>query len=409
MSRKRIYIQPFKPDGTYAAWIDVTKDVDASKLGSITQALDVSDYDVGVYTNSAVGLTLLNNRGLYSDIANAGTIFAYKRADSQVKITWDLSNHDYFAGVSKSDDVQGVEVVVYQGLLNDDGTVMQLTGQDITFQVLGYDSIFDKTLAPAWSTSAPPAANDAQTLLKSLLTSANAQTTQPLLTLDLTQINPQNNVVWDDLTVFDNKTCREALNTLLEGSNSVLYLQLTTPIVSARTASVSVLKNFYGPGSSLGPENIVDIQDIRTGLNRTFNYLTWTNAATLSTDGGSTSQYGIRKKDLGIDGITNGAKRQGILDAIRAEFAFPKQELTLITPITYDTLALPLLAQVAIDFPPVPVASEILAVYGSAQYGIAQYPVNVSAFIILLIDTFKVIGMAVDLVANTVTFNLRRV
>lgn len=408
MARRRVYFMPFLPNGTYGAWTEVTQDIDASTLGAISRALDISDYDIGVYTNSAVAVSLRNEHGKYSDINSPNTIFALKRGDSQVKITWDQADWDFFAGVSRVGEIQGQEVVIYQGLLNDDSTVMQLTGQEISFNILGYESILDRTLAPDW-VATPPADNHASTLIKSLLPAANLGVTVPLLTIDNTQINPGNDVIWDDLTVFANQTCREALNTILEGSNSVLFINGTTPVVSARTPSGSVLKTFYGPGSSLGPENIIDIQDVQSGLNRTFNYVTWTDTTLVSLDAGSVSTYGIRKKDLAIDGITNPPKQQSVLDSIRTEFASPKQEFKLLTPLTYDALSLPLLSKIAIDFPLVPIQSQGSALYEVAQYEVDSYPIEISSFQVLLSETYKVIGMDVDAVADNITFYLRRI
>lgn len=411
MSRRRVYILPFLPSGVYAAtWIDVTKDVVQDSLGAIQLKLDVSDYDIGVYTNSSIALALKNNTGVYSDVGNISSIFGYKRSDSLVKITWDLADTDYTAGVSTSYDIQGHETTIFEGLLNDDSTVMQLADQDISFNILGLETIFDRVLAPNW-VSSPPVDNKCSTLIKALLAAANAGITQPVFSIDNAQIVPANDVLFDDLSVFANKTCKEALDSLLLASNSVLYMggtSLTTPIVSGRTPSATVLKTFYGPGSVLGPENILDIQDIRTGLNRTFNFVTWTGTALFSQDATSVAQYGIRKKEIQIAGLTNSTKQQSVLDALRTEFASPKQEFKLITPITYDVLALPLLAKISIDFPLVSIGTT-LPLYEVAQYEVDSYPAEISSFQILTSETYKVLGVDVDTVANNATFYLRRI
>lgn len=408
MARIRVYITPFLPNGSYGVRQEVTRDVDSRSLGTISRALDVSDYDIGVYTNSAISLSLRNDHGKYSDIGSEDTIFQYKRSDSLVDITWDFSDWDYFAGISLSNEIQGVEVTIYQGLLNDDSTVMQLNGQDIGFNVLGYESILDRNASPDWVGS-PPVDNKASTLIKGILAAANTGVSVPIFTIDNTQIVPSNDVIWDDLSVFTNKTCRESLDVLLEGSNSVLYMNGTTPVVSARTSSAAVLKTFFGPGSVLGPENIIDIQNIRSGLNRTFNYLTWTNTTLLSSDVSSITQYGVRKKDISIDGITGSTKQQSILDSIRGEFSTPKQEFKIVTPIGYDALALPLLAKVTIDYPLVSVSSENVAKYEVAQYEIDVYPTDISSFTLGVSETYKAIGMEIDPIGATVTYSLRRI
>lgn len=412
MARIRVYIKPFTPAGAYASsWTEVTRDVVADSIGQIQRKLDVNEFDVGVYTNSAISFSLRNDQGLYSDVGTIYSIFSYKRADSLVKITWDQADWDFFAGTSQVGEIQGGEVIVYQGLLSDESTVMGLTDQQVSFDVLGFEAVFNRVLAPNW-VSSPPADKKASTLLKAAIAAGNAGITQPVLTIDNTQIVPGNDVSWDDLSVFANKTCKEVIDTVLLASNSVLYLggaSGTTPIVSGRVASVSVLYSFYGPGSSAGPENIVDVQDITTGINRTFNFLTWKATALSSQDATSLSTYGVRKKEISIDGITTGATQQSVIDSIRTEFANPKQEFKLVTPIGYGSLGLALLSRIAIDFPQVPVDASGASLYGVAQYGTDVYGAVLSSFLIQTSEPYKVIGSDVDLTGAKITFYLRRI
>ena len=129
MARRRVYIAPFLPDGSgYDAFRDVTSDVEFSSLGAITSTLDVSDYDIGIFTNSSMSINLQNSFGLYSDVSNDNSIFQFKRGDSLVKITWDLSDYPFFPGISKPGEIAGGEIEVFRGLLNDDATVLQLNG-----------------------------------------------------------------------------------------------------------------------------------------------------------------------------------------------------------------------------------------------------------------------------------------
>jgi hypothetical protein len=409
MARCRVYIQPFTPQGLYSGqWIEVTNDVRLDGLGPIQQKLDVSEYDVGVYTNSGTSLVLRNDHGRYSDVGYAESIFQVKRSDSLVRITWDLADYDYEAGASTSDGILGNEVDVFVGLLNDDSTVMNFRDQSISFNVLGRESIFDRTLSVDFI-AVPPADNKASTLLGLLISNVNSQLSAPVLTIDLSKVTPGNDIIWDDLTQFQNATTKTAINLLLQASNSVLYLNVATPVISARSESAAILYNFYGPASNLGPENIDDIQNIRSGMNRTFNFVTWANTALFSQDVSSIQKLGIRKKELSISGVTTTGTQQSILDSIKTEFFSPKQEFELFTPVIWGTLDLPLLAKVSIDFPQVPVSSENLPIYDVAQYGSALYPSVLTSFQILPSETYKIIGRNVDLVKGVVQFSMRRV
>lgn len=613
MSRFRCYINPFNLNGTaYSGWVEVTKDVMWQNMGTLTAQLDVSDYDIGVFTNSGLTIDFTNYRGKYGDVGAQGTIFNWTRGNSQIKITYDEANEPFQAGFSHVGAVQGQEMTLYQGLINDVSTTMQISDQSIEFQVLGYESILGAvTIDPNWGqvlyglgeppngniaqvdtleiltadgahtytgtvagsawsygpTGGSPAPADiaagiqgvlaglvptimtptvasnlitmtayvpgaaftnvctdgdlalttdvqadlitlssvianhlysgsikgyawtylsgatpsttsvaagistamnaviggsgilsaatgatievdgspgdpfsnvfadtgvqitpitaisqqgwsSQQLVKRIMAIAAAQTPGNLVfTIDDTQLNPGpggDSIVqnWDAVDSFPTQTLTAALDSILTTESSVLYMNGTTPVVSARTPTADVGHTFCGPTSLLGPEDIVDMQDISSGLNRVFNYATWAVSSTdvqVAQSPTSMAKYGARVKQISpIDGITTDATIDAILANVTNEFANPKQELTLYAPMNYETIPQGLLARVAIDFPLVPINSS-LPLYGVAQYGVDQYPINVSNFTLDTSINFKVIGLGYDLTNKQIQFSLRRI
>lgn len=414
MARKRVYIKPFLSDGTYGNWVDVSDDVYTGQLATINQQLDNSDYDIGIFTNSGVGLQLRNDSGKYSDVGQPYSIFLTRRADSLVKFTWNLADFDHFAGLSQADDFLGNEVVVFTGIINDDSSTMDAPNdQPIQFQVLGFESIFDRVPAPNWA-GTPPSDNKCSTLIKAILAQVAAYgSVGSNIVPDNSQVNPGNDVAFDVLTSFVNQTCKEALTNILTACDSVLYFNGNTPVVSARTPGAVVQKHFYGPASSAGRENIITITNIFSGLNKTFNYVTWTDGNNpptineISQDQSSVAALGARKKNVTVPGITTLATVDSIIAAIKTEFANPKQELILKTPIEYSTLALALLNKVDIDFPLVPVGQQPL--YGVAIYGVDQYPITLSAFSVDTTTPYKILGIEVDLAGDCINFTLRKI
>lgn len=414
MGRRRVYINPFNAAGNaYTGWVDVSDDTIEKSIGTVTRKLDLSDYDVGVFSNSNVSLRLKNAHGKYSDVDAVTSIFDYKRADSKVKITWDPAEYPLVAGFGMVGDVVSGETILFEGLLNDDSTVMRLNDQTISFQLLGYESILDRVLIDSTWAGSLPADNKASTMIKRILAIAAASTSAAVLTVDNARIVPAYDAVWNDITVFTNKTGREAINDILTAANSVLYMDGTTPVVSARTAGALAAFTFYGPASTLGPENISDIRDISVGLNRTINTVTWrteenpptVNLSSIDTD--SVTRYGTRKKNVTLDGISTTATQQAIIDAIRTEFSSPKQELVLVTPMNVSTLGIKLLDRILIDYPLIPISPEF-ALYGSATYGVDSYALEVSTFVIDTASPYKVIGIDLDLQNNQISLNLRR-
>jgi len=383
-------------------------------LGSLSRRLDISDFDIGVFTTSSIGIELINSGGDYSDVDAIGSIFFFKRADSKFRLTWDPADQDYVAGFARSDDVLHHEFTLFEGVLSDEATVMQMRSQTINFDVLGYEAILDRALIDVTWGGSLPSDYKASTLLKRALAMAAAASSVAVLTIDNGQINPSNDVTFDSIDSFTNQTVREAVNTILTASNSVLRMSGTTPVVSGRTAGATSVKTFYGPASLLGPENILDLQDVSSGLNRTFNVVTWTDSANPPTvnlssiDTDSQTKYGTRKKNVTLDGITTTGTQQSVIDAIRTEFANPKQELTLVTAMAPDSLVINLLDRVLIDFPLIPISPDP-SLYGTAIYGVSEYATEVSTFVIDTASPFKVIGIDLDARQNQVSLNLRRV
>lgn len=410
MSRVRIYLMPFQESGEYQAdWLDVSDDVDKNSLGSIRRTLENSDFDLGLLTNSSFSLTLRNDHGKFSEVGEVNSIFLYKRSDTRVKITWDFADEPFHSYNTSPFSPVGDETMVFEGLLSDESSTMGMRDQTINFDVLGYEAILDRIQTPDW-VGTPPASNFVSELLNSLLSAVIASPlASPLFVNDLGFIDPFEDPEFDDLTVFENKTARESLAMLLNASNSIIFIDAGIFKVQGRVASEAIVANFNGQGSDRGPENIIDLKEIRSGLNRTFNFFTWRATALFSSDVSSISRLGIRKKEIAIDGITTGATQQLILDSYRTEFANQKQELILETPITQALLALKPLDQVSLDVPHVSTQIEQLATYEISRYGTAVYPTVISAFQVLPTDTFKVLGLEFNLKTDSLILKLRRI
>lgn len=403
MARVRVYLKPFDDAGQYTDWIEVTSDVPENGLGPIRQKLDVNEYDLGIYSNSAVSLTLRNDHGKYSDVGNIDSIFHYKRAESLVKITWDIANHDFVAGVSMAEELLSQEEVLFTGILNDESAAMGIQDQLLKFQVLGREAILERLLVPYADIANEDLASE---IILACLSQAGVTS---LLTVDAPNIDPGTDVEIDDVSVLQNLTVKEALNKLLLVTNSVLYVQGDAVYVTGRTPPADPGYYFYGQASESGRENIIDISNIKTGLNRMFNFVTWADTALSSENGSTLSKYGYRKKEVSFDGITNNTTKQAVLDAIRTEFGDLKQEFELKTPIGYDVLALPILDRVSIDYPQPAVSNDELPLYEVALYGEAIYPKTLSSFVILPSEHYKITGRAIDAVAGEVTFSMRRI
>jgi len=228
-----------------------------------------------------------------------------------------------------------------------------------------------------------------------------------LLTYADANILPGTDAVVDLVAEFENETVKSVFDTLLLVSNSVLYLDGDTIKVKNRNFAATSTHTFYGQASNDGIENIDKISKIKNGVARVINLLKWEDTGISSNDQTSGENFGIRKKDIKVDGITTNATRQTILDNIRDEFKDSKQEFELKTEMNYTTLLLAELDKVTVDYPPIPFTVEgNLALIDIAIIDVDQIAGIVSNFEINKVD-YGIMGFKINMQTESITFSLR--
>lgn len=407
MARWRVYVKPFDVAGNYVdEFVEVTSDV--VTLGAPRMGIDNTEFDVGVIKNSGFQVTLRNDHGKYSDVTELRSIFASTRKNSLIKITWDIRDYDLICGFFQvGKEPLGGEYVVFEGLIYEVTSASDIDKQQATFSVLGFDALLEEITVPFSSISNGDSISDV------LLACLDQAPFNERVTVSAANINPSNDPALDDISGLENKTVGSVLREILLLANSVLYIKSGVVYVSARDASATNQKTFYGP-ASLSLENIINIPKYRDGMNRVFNFWTWANTALFARDTSSVDDYGVRKKEISSDLIADGStsKVQAVLDANRDEFSFPKIELELETPIWYDVLTLNILDKVNIDYPTIniPFDGGDLPRYGQNVYdGTARYPFEQWSLTISADTSFKILSKKLDIKKHTITFLLREV
>ena len=405
MSQPRVYIKPFDVSGDYeSSFTNITKDT--LKVSKIQQELDNTEYDIGIYRNSSLKLTLRNDHGRYLNVESSKSIFNFKRADSIFKVTWDRNSTPLICGFLHCGNFMlGKEVDLYEGLLTDVSGTSNIDDQEISFNILGYESLFSRVEVPYATIS------NGDLTSSVIYDCLNQSKITDLLTVDAGNISLSTDQTIDDKSSLENETVEDALAELLKISNSVLYIKDKTIYVQARTPSASVQYNFYGQASNNGIENVINIKNYRDGVNRLYNYFTWEDTNLVQSDSTSINLFGIYKKTISSDLITDTTKRNNILSDYLAEFKDIKAELELETKLDLSTYSLFQLDKVTIDYPTVYFSADDNAVprYGLATYGSATYPFGQYSLTITDDVEFKILSRSINIEKNTVTFKLREV
>lgn len=410
MSKLHVYLKPFDTTGAYESdWTEVTKDVDVQGIGTLTQQLDNTEYDVGIFRNSNLRLKLRNDHGRYIEAGEIGSIFKHKRADTKVKITWEPGDESLICGFFSPGPgaVLSEEVEVFKGLLDDKAAKTDADKQDIQFTVFGQEILFEREITPYASIS------NGDSFESVIYTLLNQSSITDHLTVSAGNISCGINETIDDKSDLENQTVKEALEDILLPSNSVLYIENDTVYVSPRTAGATLEHTFYGQGSDDGTENILELKNHRTGHNRVLNYWTWKDTTLKSSDSSSVTTNGTSKKEIELSLVSSGstAKIQNILDSLKDEFKNPKAEMDLSATLNIDTLALFLLDRVSIDYPTIVLAkeNENIPIYGIAVYGEDSYPIEVSSLTIPSTDRFKIMARKINFKKETIEFSVREI
>jgi hypothetical protein len=405
----RVYVLPFINDFEYSSeWLEITEDV--ISVGDIQMGVDNAEFDIGTVRNSSVKVTLRNDNGRYTASDNLKSIFRFKRKDVLSRITFDRRAKPLRCGFFlPGREILSEEILLFDGVIREIDTKSGIKAQQIEIGVMGFESLLDSQPVPYSSV------NGSGTYAQAIYTCLNTPPFNALVSVDPSKIvTGLPSLELDTKVELENKTIGEILSGLLLDSKSVFFLRNGEAIVSPRTATDDVKKEFFGQASVSGIENILDIPNYRDGVNRVKNYWTWAETVALQQDSSSVSTYGVQKKELSSETIltTSTSKINSILASYLTDFRDPRRELELLTPLDPSTISLNILDKVTVDYPTVyvPADNNVLPRYGLDAYGFSRYPFGKWD---LQIDpqttSFKIMGKKISTSRNIVTLRLREI
>lgn len=401
-----VYLSYPIPDG-YSEFIDITEDVLESSLGAIKQKLESDDFDVGKITFDNIALTLRNEEATYSEASNPTSIFTIKRDQSIIKIDWAINSYGHSCGNSPCGlTFLSYSKTIFKGLLEENSAEFDVSTQNITFKVLGLDSIINKESTPFSSLSV---LDDANTLVYKILNQVNIT---KFLTVDLVNIDCKNNEIMDTIAPLEGTNCLEALQEILFVANSIMFVRDDVIYIKGRTETPDSKFTFYGPSSNEGIENIASISEYGIGLNRTWNLWQWEGTTIQVSFADSIDTYGVRKKVVKSELITNSGKISTILNSYLNEFGFPKTELTLTVPMYTPIANLGFLDKINIDFPSevLPTVDELASKYNQAKYD-SGYKYNrvINSLFISISKNWKILNRSIKIRKQEIEFKIREV
>lgn len=425
MATWRVYISPQDEDGIYLDYVNVTDLLLANGIGKIKRRTESNEYDVGTASYDSVALKLNNSEGKFSKAPSINTIFPYIREGALVKVSYLFGEYAPICGIAVAGvDVLGPEYVAFEGLLTEKNIKQNVIDDTITMSVLGKESYFDNYESSIANIT------DASLISEAIYNLLNVGSAYSLFDIDLSNINPTLDTplssINSDATLeyLTEQTAKEAVDLLLESSNSVMYIENNVLYVTNRYASTEFKYQFYGQAATLGIENIQNISDYKSGVSRTFNFWKWDDTTLTAKELSSIATNGVLKhEDIDFEATTIPSARQLLLNSYRDEFSFPKVEMKLTTPVILPVLELLLFDKVSIDYPniPVPVGLGNIPIWGTSSmtwqdeddFDQAKpffvWPEGLFNIEISPNQEWKIIGIDLDTSKDLATFELREV
>lgn len=332
-----VFIKRRLSDGTYESdWIDISRLVSRSGLGSISRKLDSDDFDVGIFTLGNVRLSFDNRSGAFNQPYDSRSLWAAfeSRHLTKVKIEAGYLN----------DDGERITEEAFVGFL-DERTVTVAANDAVSVTLLAIDSVFSTLSVSPGALSGAVDASEAIYILCS-----RGEVLEHITVLE-SNINPANDIEIDDPDEYDSRKLNDVLNEILLLSNSVMYVDADGNLIVRNREHSNLASFVFYSGSSDGSDNIYAIDEFSSGRHRVKNAWYWegTNLSAVS-DSHHLTRYGVTRRTMSADAVTDSSVRQSIIDALHAEWQFPKMELSIETD--YLASELDLLDTVRVDIQP---------------------------------------------------------
>ena len=315
----RVFITPVKQytrgsGMVYADEFEATEWLANSGNSIITQGVDISKTEIGAYYFGEMSLSFINIGGEFNNpypIADSRSFFPWRGRDqAKVRIDYELD------GVSKT---------VFRGLVADEVTSLNVTGNKIKIRVTSLDSVLRKAPVSGGVVANGILISDA---IKNILSRPYVTT---VLNYDAANITVPNDITVDDVSFLFTKTAKEALDLLLLAGAAVLFTDSTgNVIVKGRDANDNTPHALYGDYDLLERSNIISVE-ARSGLAETYNQLVIGEST--YKDDGLIFEQGLRKKELtNLDKLFSSLEaRERIMQTLVSVFSKPKETLELET------------------------------------------------------------------------------
>lgn len=395
-TRYRVYMTPRVSQYGYGTEIEVTDHITFDGINQIKRAIDSQDYEIGVYFYGDLELIGSNDNGYFNDETDLRSVFyPFSRDLAKARVVFENTAGD---------------TITYYGLVQDAATRVDALNETVTFRVLSLDSIINTTQIAGGTVAS---GINVKTAILAIL---NQAAISSVLTILEANINPEVIFTIDLGDAFDDTQTQDALNQLLVASNSIMKITSSGVVtITSRAANNVAALNLYGPYDELRRQNVINIQNYNSGLQRMFTSVAITDgtgAVTVFDNIALAQTYGYNQSAIEFDFLSDAGNIALVGKAILAEFSSPKVEMEIEVP-TSIAKNLDLMDLISVNWPlrVTPTIGKMMPVIGTAVIGNSAYPLpnkNGSLYVLPNV-AFKIIEIDQDPNTFTTILKLRQI
>jgi hypothetical protein len=312
-----IFLKRRRADGSYDPdWLDISRELNGTIGGNVRNSIDSQDYDIGIFREDNVTLSFNNRNGRFNDVEDSRSFWAAYDSRHQSKIRIDYGYLD--------DEGEKVGGLVYTGLIDDRS--VRISGDDqVSVTVLSRQSVFQNLAVAGGTFDSPVLASQALEIILTRTEVLEQFNIDPLL------IDPDIDYLIDDPSKYNGQKLNQAINDILFFTNSVGFVDENDYfVVRGRRIGNAIKHKFYSnPEYSVQKDNVLEVRGMTSGRHRIKNLIEWSEVQAKSIPYDLT-RYGVTRKSVSTDSITNLATRQQIVDRILEEWQYPKDEFEIV-------------------------------------------------------------------------------
>lgn len=342
-----VYISPLISPNKFGEEVRATDYLASNGLGNIEATIDNSDFAVGVFSYTFMGIKFLNYDNTLSAPEFSESIFSYKRDGSQVRVVF--GNYEFTGLISEASSKA------------DDDT--------LDIKIISLESIIDKTSVPFGVFSDGIMASRAIEII------LNRPIITNILNIESFNINLDLDFPIDNVIELFGLSSREAINTILALANSFLYVDVDRNIIIKSRTELGIIANqFFSSHDKLSREpTVLSIKNYNDGTQRAFNSFSIDNIREQDND--FIQEYGFRDKTISAPFLLSDPTKRTIANNLVEKYRVPKVEFEAYVK-TVDIENLGLGDMVRVSYSQLvgpPAGQETTAKYAIAKYGQKRY------------------------------------